>query len=243
MKKVNIKIFSVILLLILTGCNQDNKPGGNENEKSVFSEKDKEKAMEMINSFEGNLISWESETNQAISKGEIDIGDNDMLVQKANEKSGELVIKSFLEKYPNSLIENRGDLKVTFNPLSAEDCSFGNCNYDAIEAPVLKINEEKWETYHSDEFNITELVFTDIKISYPSKEESESTSISFVKDDSGNLYFSFNPIVNSLNFNLEELDQELISIKSEVPQDEVKAAQEEYKKEVKEMLSNFPELQ
>lgn len=245
MKKVIINIFSVILLLILTGCNQDDKPKdvSDEKAKSVFNLKDTEKAMKMIKDLEGNLISWESETNKAISKGEIGVGDNEILVQKANEKSGELVIKPFLEKYPHSLIENRGDLKVTFNPLSSEDCSFGNCNYDAIEAPVLQVNEEKWETYHSDEFNITELVFTDIKISYPSKEESESTSISFVKDDSGNLYFSFNPIVNSLNFDLKEIDKEFSSIKTNIPEDEVKAAQDEFKQEVKELLSNYAELQ
>ena len=240
-----ISVFSIVLLMIVTGCNKENKPTKESDEKTeaVFNEADKEKALEMIKTLEGNLVLFEDQTNAAIADGDIKIGDNEVFVQKVNEISGEIALKPFLEKFPESLINNRGDLKVTYSPVSSDDCTFGNCNYDSIEAPKLEVNEEEWKTYKSDEFDITELVLSDVKISYPSNQDSELTSISFVKGESGDLYFSFNPIINSLNFNLEEWDNEFSSIKSDVPESEVEAEEDEFKQEVEELLSNYPKLQ
>ena len=240
-KRLLIRIFVMILLLIVTGCNQKDEP--TKKEESVFNEADKEKALEMIKELEGNLELFEKETNAEISEGNIEVEDNEVFVEKVDEMSEEIVLNPFLEKYPESLIKNRGDLKVTYTPESSEDCTFGNCTYDSIKAPQLQVNAEKWETYRSDEFGITELVFSDVEIVYPNEKDNESTSIRFVKGESGDLYFSFNPIIKSLNFNLKELDKEYVSIKSDVPESEVEAAEEEFKQEVEDMLSNYPELQ
>ena len=244
-KKIFMSVFSIVLLMIITGCNKEDKPTKESSEKSVavFNEADKEKALEMIKALEGNLALFEDQTNVAITNGDIEVGDNEVFVQKVNEISGEIVLKPFLEKFPESLISNRGDLKVTYSPISSDDCTFGNCKYDSIEAPKLIVNGEASKTYKSDVFNITELVFQDVEITYPNKKDSESTSISFVKGESGDLYFSFNPIVNSLNFNLKELDNEFSSIKTDVPESEVEAEEDEFKQEVEELLSNYPKLQ
>ncbi|WP_394189575.1 hypothetical protein [Paenisporosarcina quisquiliarum] len=236
---------SLVLLLIISGCNNDETPTKENGEKNetVFTEADKEKALEMIKVLEENLVEFEKQTNSSIAAGEVETGDNEAFVQKVNEMSGDIVLKPFLEKFPKSLISNRGDLKVTFSPLSSDDCTFGNCNYDSIVAPTLQVNDKEWETYKSVEFDITELILTDVKISYPNKQDTESTTISFVKDVSGDLYFSFNPIVNSINFNLKEWDQEFTSIKSKVPESEVDEEEDEFKQEVEELLSKFPKLQ
>ncbi|PUB09469.1 hypothetical protein [Paenisporosarcina sp. OV554] len=244
-KSIMVSAFLIFLLTLIAGCNQVDKTNNESDEKakSVFDDKDKEKATEMIKTLEVNLELFEKETNVAISKGDIDIVDNEVFTQKVDEMSEKLVVQPFLEKYPESLISKRGDLKVTYTPESSDDCTFGNCNYDSIAVPTLQVNEKEWETYKSDEFDITELVFSDVKISYPNKQDSESTSISFVKGESGDLYFSFNPIIKSLNFNLKELDNEFSSIKSDVPESEVDAEEDEFKQEVEELLSNYPKLQ
>lgn len=245
-KKLIISVFTMVFLMIVTGCNKEDKPTkeSGEKEEAVFNEADKEQALEMIKALEGNLAMFEDQTNAAIANGDIEVGDNEVFVQKVNEMSGEIVLKPFLEKFPESLISNRGDLKVTYNPVSSDDCTFGNCNYDSIDAPKLLVNAEASKTYKSDEFDITELVFSDVEISYPNKKEGESTSISFVKGESGDLYFSFNPIINSLNFNLKELDNEFASIKTDVPESEIEEEEDKFKQEVEEeLLSNYPKLQ
>ena len=242
-KRIMISVF--LLLTLIAGCNQEDKTTKQNGEKvnSVFNDTDKEKAIEMIKALEVNLALFEKETNAAISKGEIEIGDNEVFTQKVDEMSEKIVIQPLLERFPESLFSKRGDLKVTYTPKSSNDCTFGNCNYDSIVAPILQVNDKEWETYKSDEFDITELVFSDVKITYPNEKEIESTSISFVKGDSGDLYFSFNPIIKSLNFNLKELDEEFLSIKSDVPESEVAAEEDEFKQEVEELLSNYPKLQ
>jgi len=244
-KRLMISVFSIVLLMIVTGCNKEDKPTKESGEKAevVFNKADKEKALEMIKVLEENLVLFEDQTNAAISKGDIDTGDNEVFTQKVDEMSEKIVVLPFLEKFPESLISKRGDLKVTYTPESSDDCTFGNCNYDSIAVPTLQVNDKEWETYKSDEFDITELVLTDVEISYPNEQDSESTSISFVKGESGDLYFSFNPIIKSLNFKLKELDKEFLSIKSDVPESEVEAEEDEFKQEVEELLSNYPKLQ
>lgn len=244
-KRIFLSLFSVLILFFITGCNQDEtKNIDEEKTKSVFTEKDKEKAIEMIESLNKQLVLFESETNEAISQKEIDVGDNELFTQKVDEKSEEIVFQPFLEKYPESLISDRGDLKVTYTGESSEDCTFGNCNYDSIVVPSLEVQKEEWDIYSSEEFEVTELTLSNVGMGYLNDDEdSESTYISFVKGESGELYFSFNPIIKSLNFNLKEWDQEFASIKSDVPESEVEAEEEEFRKEVEEVLAKYPPLQ
>lgn len=244
-KTIFISILSTLLLLMVSGCNKEGKTDSKigESKEPVFTEEDNEIALEMIEVLNDNLALFEKEVNLAISNGDIEVGDNEVFTQKVDEIGNEIVLQPFLQKFPDSLISKRGDLKVTYTPKSTDDCTFGNCNFDSISVPLLQVVEKEWNTYRSDEFDASELVLSNVKLTYASEEDSELTSIGFVKGETGDLYFSFNPIVKSLNFNLEELDHELVSKKSDVPQDEVKAAQDEFRQEVKELLSKYPELQ
>ena len=47
----------------------------------------------------------------------------------------------------------------------------------------------------------------------------------------------------SLNFNLKEWDEEFQSIKSDVPESEIEAEEEDFKQEVEEVLAKYPPLQ
>ena len=237
-----VSVLTMVLLLIVTGCNQEKKPT-NEKVESVFNKKDKEKTIEMIEALNERLEMFETEINAAISKGEIAVGDNEVFTQKVNDKSEELVIRPFLKEVPGSLINGRGAMKVAFTPKSTDDCTFGNCNYDSIAVPTLQVNAEDLDIYNSEEFEITELTFSNVVLSYSTEQDSDSSYISFVKGESGDMYFSFNPIINSLNFNLKELDKEFLSIQSEVPESEVKTEEEAFKQEVEEVLAKYPPLQ
>ena len=241
-KRVVISVLSIVLLLIVTGCNQEKGPSA-EKTAPVFKEKDKKQAIEMIEVLNELIEVFENETNAAISKGEIKGGDNEAFTQQVNDKSEELVIQPFLEEFPESLIKGRGDLKVTFLPKSSEGCAFGNCKYDSIDVPTLQVDEEEWEIYNSKEFEITELGISNVEMSYSNEQDSESTYITFVKAKSGNLYFSFNPIINSLNFNAKQWDEEFLSIKSDVPESEVETEEKAFKQEVEEVLAEYPPLQ
>lgn len=239
-----IGIFSLFLILLVTGCNQEETPDNNvEKAEMVFNEKDKEKAIKMIEELNEKLTLFENETNEAISKGEIDVGDNEIFMQKVSEMSEELVIHPFLEKFPISLVSIKGDLTAIYTPKSTDDCTFGNCSYDSIVVPTLKVDEEEWVTYSSEEFGVTELTLSNVGMTYSSEQDSESTYISFVKSESGDIHFSFYPIINSLNFNLKEWDEEFQSIKSDVPESEVEAEEEAFKQEVEEVLAKYPPLQ
>jgi len=232
----------MVLLLIVTGCNQEERPI-NKKVESVFNEKDKEKAIEMIDTLNESLELFENETKAAISKGEIEVGNNELFTQKVENESDEIIFQPYLEKFPESLISGQGALKVTYTPESSDGCAFGNCNYDSIAVPTLQINDEKWDTYTSEKFEITELVFSNVEMSYSNGLASESSHVSFVKGESGDLFFSFNPIIKSLNFSLKEWDEEFLSIKSNVPESEVENEEEAYKQDVEEVLSEYPPLQ
>lgn len=243
-KRIILSIFSMLLLLFITGCNQDETKNSDEEKiNSVFSEEDKEKAIKMVEDLNKQLEVFESEANKAITQNEIDVGDNEIFIQKLNAMSEKVVIKPFLENFPGTLISNRGDLKAIYSPESTDDCTFGNCNYDSISVPTLDVGEEEWIIYNSEEFGVGELTLSNVNMNYSNEQDSESTYISFVKGESGELYFSFNPIVNSLNFNLKEWDQEFASIKSDVPESEVKAEEKEFRQEVAEVLAKYPPLQ
>lgn len=237
-------IFSLFLILLVTGCNQEEEPGNNiKKTESFFNEKDKEKAIGMIEDLNEKLILFENETNEAISKGEIDVGNNEVFRQKVDNMSENIVIQPFLKKFPKSLISERGVLKVTYTSKSTDDCTFGNCSYDSIVVPTLEFNEEEWEMYSSEEFEITELILSNVVMSYLNKPDGESTNIRFVKGASDEIFFSFNPIIKSLNFNLKEWDEEFQSIKSNVPESEIEAEEEDFKQEVEEVLAKYPPLQ
>ena len=53
--------------------------------------------------------------------------------------------------------------------------------------PTLELNEEEWDTYSSEEFEITELILSNVVMSYLNKPDSESTNIRFVKGESDEL--------------------------------------------------------
>ena len=243
-KRIMFVIFSLFILLFVTGCNKDETKNSDEDKmKSIFTEKDKEKAIEMIEGINEQLVLFESEVNAAISKKEIDVGENEVFTQKVDKIGEEIVLQPFLENFPDSLVNDRGDLKVTYANESSEDCSFGNCNYDSIDVPTLEVGKEEWLTYSSQEFEVNELTLSDVDMTYSNTQDSDSTYISFVKGESGELYFSFNPIIKSLNFNLKEWDKEFASIKSDVPENEVETEEEEFRKEVEEVLGKYPPLQ
>jgi len=243
MKKVFvISLLSMVLLLIASGCNQEEKPSA-EKKETVFNENDKERAIEMIETLNERLVLLENEANTAILKGEIEVGDNNSFTQRVDEKSDEIVFQPFLEKYPESLISDRGALKVTYTPKSSDGCAFGNCNYDSIEVFNLQVDEEEWDIYKSKEFKITELVFSNVEMSFSNEQESESTYISFVKGETGDLYFSFNPIIKSLNFNAKQWDEDFLTIKSEVPESEIETEENAFRQEVEEVLAEYPPLQ
>ena len=92
----------------------------------------------MIEDLNEKLILFENETNEAISKGEIDVGNNEVFTQEVDNMSENIVIQPFLEKFPKSLISERGVLKVTYTPKSTDDCTFGNCNYDSIASSYIR---------------------------------------------------------------------------------------------------------
>jgi len=243
-KRFSLVTFSLFVLLFISGCNQEETRSSDvEKEKSVFTEKDKEKAIEMIEGLNEQLALFENDANEAIAKKEIDIGDNEAFMQKVSAMSNSLVITPFLESFPGALISNRGDLTAIYSPESTDDCTFGNCNYDSIVVPTLDVGEEEWVVYSSEEFGVTELTLANIGMTYSNEQDSELTYVSFVKGDSGELYFSFNPVINSLNFNLKEWDKEFASIKSDVPESEVETEEEEFRKEVEEILAKYPPLQ
>ena len=243
-KRFMIGIFLLFLILLVTGCNQEATPDNNiEKTESLFNEKDKEKAIVMIEDLNEKLVLFENETNEAISKGEIDVGNNEVFMQEVDIMSENIVIQPFLEKFPKSLISERGVLSVTYTPKSTDNCTFGNCSYDSIVVPTLELNEEEWETYSSEEFEITELILSNVVMSYLNKPDSGSTNIRFVKGTSDEIFFSFNPIIKSLNFNLKEWDEEFQSIKSNVPESEVEVEEEDFKQEVEEVLAKYPPLQ
>ena len=243
-KRFTFVTFSLFVLLFISGCNQEEtQRSDEEKEKSVFTKKDKEKAIEMIEGLNEQLVLFENEANEVIAKKEIDVGDNEAFMQNVSSMSNKVVITPFLENFPGTLIKNRGDLTAIYSPESTDDCTFGNCNYDSIVVPTLEIGEGEWIIYRSEEFGVTELTLSNVGMKYSNEQDSESTYVSFVKGDSGDLYFSFNPIINSLNFNLKEWDQEFASIKSDVPESEVETEEEEFKQEVEEVLAKYPPLQ
>lgn len=237
-------IFSLFLILLVTGCNQEETPDNNiKKTESLFNEKDKEKAIGMIEDLNEKLILFENETNEAISKGEIDVGNNEVFMQKVSKMSEEVVIYPFLEKFPLGLVNAKGNLTAIYAPKSTDDCTFGNCSYDSIVVPTLKVDEAEWVTYSSEEFGLTEFTLLNVVMTYTGEQDSESTYISFVKSESGNIHFSFYPIIYTLNFNLKEWDEEFQSIKSNVPESEIEAEEEAFKQEVEEVLAKYPPLQ
>ena len=74
-------------------------------------------------------------------------------------------------------------------------------------------------------------------------EEREETEIRFVKTEDNDLVITSIPHLQVQTLYLDEYDQEFESIKTSVPESEVEGEQAEYKEEVEETLSKFPELQ
>ena len=151
-----------------------------------------------------------------------------------------------MEKYPNSLVARNSELiPITFESTSSEPCGFGNCTYDKVNILEVNYNLDTNEVYKSKEFNASQLIFPEVQMKYEeqAEEEEETAIMSFVKAENGDLIFSGSPFLHIETLNLKKYDEEFKSIKTSVPESEVEAEQAEYKEEVEETLSKFPELQ
>ncbi|WP_372868186.1 hypothetical protein [Planomicrobium okeanokoites] len=233
--------------ITLLGCGDENSEStAQESEKDVFTESDFEKIEEMVSFLDERMEVFEKEANKSIQNGTIKTGDNDVFSESVRELGHEAVIVPFLEKYPNSLVARNSELiPITFESTSSEPCGFGNCTYDKVNILEVNYNLDTNEVYESTEFNASQLIFPEVQMKYEeqAEEEKETAIMSFVKAENGDLIFSGSPFLHVETLNFKEYDEEFNSIKTSVPESEVEAEQAEYKEEVEETLSKFPELQ
>lgn len=233
--------------ITLLGCGDENSESTvQEPEKDVFTESDLEKIEEMVNFLDERMEVFEKEANESIKNGIIKTGDNDVFSESVRDLGHEAVIAPFLEKYPNSLVVRNSELiPITFESTSSEPCGFGNCTYDKINILEVDYNLDTNEVYESAEFNVSQLIFPEVQMKYEeqAEEEKETAIMSFVKAENGDLIFSGSPFLHIETLNLKKYDKEFKSIKTSVPESEVEAEQAEYKEEVEETLSKYPELQ
>lgn len=246
MKKI-LLFFSIFTIgIILYGCGSSENKNAISNDKKVFTEEDIEIVEEMVGFLDEKMIDFENQVNEDIQNKVILVGDNEKFSNSVKELGQKVVIEPFLEKYPGSLIAKKSEIiPITFEPTSSEPCGFGNCNYDKVNVLQVEYNLGAKEIYQSKEFGSTQLIFNDIQMKYKEQpeEEKEASSMSFVKSKDGKLIFSRNPFLHIETINFQELDKEFESIATDVPESEVEAEETEYKEEVEETLSKFPELQ
>src|SRR5690606_8216929 len=119
----------------------------------------------------------------------------------------------------------------------------GNCTYEEVRVLELDYDFENYQEYHSDIFGITQLIVENVETVSKVSEEREETEIRFVKTEDNDLIITSIPHLQIQPLYLDEYDQEFESIKTDVRKSEVEAEQAEYKEEVEETLSKFPELQ
>ncbi len=248
MKKWILILILFIAGIVLVGCGDDNVESipSESTEKGVFSESDLQKAEEMVKFLDESMAEFGKEANELIQNGTIETGNNDDFSETVRELGQETVIAPFLEKYPNSLIaRNSESIPITFEATSSEPCGFGNCTYDKVNILEVDYNFDANEVYESKTVGDSQLVFTEVSMKYEEQpeEEKETTIMSFVKAENGDLIFSGNPFLHIETLNFKEYDEEYESIETRVPESEVEAEQAEYKEEVEETLSKFPELQ
>ena len=232
---------------IIVGCtsNEENQEPPKENNE-VFTQEDFEKAEEMTMFLDEKMNDFEKEANQLIENGTIDTGNNDNFSETIKTLGQETVVLPFLERYPDSLIAgDASTIPLTFESSSTEPCGFGNCTYDKVEVLDVEYNFESKDIYTSEEFEYSQLIYSDIQMKYQeqTEEETQSAVLSFVKSADGNLVFSQVPFLHVETLELKKFDEEYAAIQSRVPESEVEAEQEAYRSEVEETLAHYPELQ
>ncbi|XKE96498.1 hypothetical protein LG326_16950 (plasmid) [Metaplanococcus flavidus] len=250
MKKWILYSLLLTLITILTACGSEEKAEGQSEPKDekVFSAEDHKKAEEMLNYLDGKMEEFEKSTIDLMNNGELNGEDEEILNEEIQTVANETVIQPFLAKYEGSIIpeEYRGEEQITvyFNKTNSEPCSLGFCEYDGIEVMEIAIEFENSEEYSSEHFKGTELIFNDVQYGYQNDEKQpKETEIRFVKSADGKLIITQHPYLSLSSLNFKEYDQEFESLKTSVPESEVEAEQAEYKEEVEETLSKFPELQ
>ena len=247
MKKWLLISFILLIGVIVVGCTsgEEKKEASKENNE-VFTQEDFEEAEEMTMFLDEKMNDFEKEANQLIENGTIDTGNNDNFSEAIKDLGQEIVIAPFLERYPDSLIAgDASTIPLTFESSSKEPCGFGNCAYDKVEVLDVEYNFESRDVYTSEEFEYSQLIYSDIQMKYKEQpeEEKQSAVLSFVKTTDGNLVFSQVPFLHVENLDLKKADEEYAEIQSSVPESEVEAEQEAYRSDVEETLAHYPELQ
>ena len=71
----------------------------------------------------------------------------------------------------------------------------------------------------------------------------EKAHLRFLKSKNGDLIMTSSPFILNESIYIDEWDEEFQSIKSNVPESEVEAEEEDFKQEVEEVLAKYPPLQ
>lgn len=225
---------------MLGACNSEKV----QKDADIFTEKDSQVANEMVQLLEGKSSEFQSKATEAIATGEIEADKDGQISEPLQKLAETTVLQPFLEEYPNGIIGDEGDLTVSFEATASEACPLGNCKYDGVAIPEIDFNEKDYSTYTSEVFGLSQLVFQNVKSKFNvENRELENSELRFVKSKKGELVMTSNPFISGKAFYLEELDKEFKNLKSNVPESEVEAAEDEFKQEVEDMLSNYPELQ
>lgn len=247
MKKWLLISFILLMGVITVGCmSGEEKQEASKESNEVFTQEDFEEAEEMTMFLDEKMNDFEKEANQLIETGTIDTGNNDNFSEAIKNLGQEIVIAPFLERYPDSLIAgDASTIPLTFESSSTEPCGFGNCTYDKVEVLDVEYNFESRDVYTSEEFEYSQLIYSDVQMKYKeqSEEEKQSAVLSFVKTADGHLIFSQVPFLHVETLNLKKADEEYAEIQSSVPESEVEAEQEAYRNDVEEILAHYPELQ
>lgn len=244
MKKIVLLGTVAFLLLLLGACSNSESTEEKTVNKKIFTEVDAQTTNEMVQFLEERMNEFQSKANSAIESGEIKPDQDGKLNTPLQKLAKETVLHPFLEKYPNGIIGDEGELSVSFAVTASTACPFGNCKYDGIAIPEINYDESNYSIYASEIFGFSQVIFQNVKSKFNEESrELEDSELRFVKTKKGELVMTSNPFISGEAFYLEKLDDEYSELKSEVPEDEVKAAQDEFRQEVKELLSNYPELQ
>ncbi|EMF45562.1 hypothetical protein B481_3117 [Planococcus halocryophilus Or1] len=250
MRKYLYLLILLIVVSVLGACNsdaenQEETEQGSDNEK-VFTETDIEQAEEIIVFLNERLQELEKEVNQSIQDEEIMLKDESSFNTQVQDKADKIVFEKIKEEFAGGIAfkgttgENE---KVYFNKKNSEPCSLGHCEYDGIETMKLELDTSESEEYKSLHFSKSELIFSKATYKYASEEEEQSSEIRFVKSKDNKLILVQHPALDIPSINLKEADKEYEGIQSRVPESEVEAEQEAYRKEVEEALAHYPELQ
>lgn len=242
MKKLIILGAILSIVLMLGACNSD-KTQKESAETEVFTVNDVQMANEMVLLLEEKSSEFQTKAAEAIATGEIEQDKDGQLSEPLQELAKETVLQPFLEKYPNGIIGEEGDLTVSFEATASEACPLGNCKYDGVAIPEIDFDKTDYSTYTSEVFGVSQLIFQNVKSKFNVKDqELEKSELRFVKSKNGDLVMTSNPFISGEAFYLDELDKEFKEIKSGVPESEVDAEEDEFKQEVEELLFNYPKL-